>query len=101
MTQRPIEAFERHLSYDFKLRLGLSLDGNFWMVGQTSLNGVENPLTRQRNSRIGATGPVPLTKHQAIKSRFSDGAYTANGGNYKNLSVSWQYSWIGWPKAAL
>ena len=20
------------------------------------------------------------------------------GGNYQNVSIAWQYSWIGWPK---
>ncbi len=101
MSEQPIEAFEGHLSYDFKPRLWLSLDGNFWIGGKTSLNGVENPLTQQKSSRIGVTGSVPLTKHQSLKISFSNGAYTSYGGSYKNLSFGWQYSWIGWPKAAL
>lgn len=95
-TEAPVAAFEAHLSYDFKPRLWVSLDGNFWFGGKTSLNGVENSGTEQRNSRIGATASVPLTKHQSLKISYSNGAYVSYGGNYQNVSVGWQYSWIGW-----
>ncbi len=55
-SQEPIGAFEGHLSYDFKPRMWASLDANFWFGGITSVNGVPNPATLQRNSRVGATG---------------------------------------------
>ena len=42
-TQDPIGAVEVHLSYDVRPRLWVSLDGNFWYGGKTSLNGEENP----------------------------------------------------------
>ena len=96
-TQDPIAAFETHWSYDVKPRLWLSLDGNFWYGGRTSLNGVENPRTLQKSSRIGLTASFPLTRHQAIKLGYADGAYVRFGGNYKIASVAWQYSWIGKP----
>ena len=70
-TQDPIAAFETHLSYDFKPRLWVSLDGNFWRGGRTSLNGVENPATLQKSSRIGVTASFPLTRHQSIKLGFA------------------------------
>jgi hypothetical protein len=38
---------------------------------------------------------VPISKHQSLKVSYSDGTYVRFGGNYNNLSVSWQYSWIG------
>ena len=41
-------AFESHLSYDFKPGFWVSLDGNFWVGGSTSVTGVENPLTKQK-----------------------------------------------------
>jgi hypothetical protein len=96
-TQEPIGAFESHLSYDFKPRLWLSLDGNFWFGGKTSLNGVQNPVSLQRSSRVGVTVSAPLTRHQSIKISYSNGAYISYGGNYQNVSLGWQYSWIGWP----
>ncbi len=96
-TENPIGSFEGHLSYDVKPRLWVSLDGNYWFGGATSLNGVENPITRQTSSRIGATVSIPLTKHQAVKVSYSNGAYIRFGGNYQNVSVGWQYSWVGRP----
>ena len=46
-SEQPIGAFEGHLSYDFKPRLWVSLDGNFWFGGKTTLNGILNPATLQ------------------------------------------------------
>jgi outer membrane putative beta-barrel porin/alpha-amylase len=96
-SQKPIVAFEGHLSYDVKPRFWISLDGNFWYGGRTSLNGVENPLTLLTDSRIGATASVPLSKHQSLKVSYNDGVYIRYGGNYQNVSVAWQYSWLGRP----
>ena len=97
-TEKPIGAFEGHLSYDIRPRLWLSLDGNFWFGGKISLNAIENPVTQQKSSRIGITGSMPLTKHQSIKISYSKGTYISYGGNYSNVSLAWQYAWIGWPK---
>lgn len=96
-TQSPAGSFEGHLSYDFKPRLWVSLDGNFWFGGTTSLNGVPNPITVQRNSRVGGTASIPLTKHQSLKISYNNGAYIRYGGNFQNVSVGWQYSWLGRP----
>jgi len=96
-TQGPIGSFEGHLSYDVRPRLWASLDGNFWVGGRTSVNGVENPNTLQRNSRIGVTVSVPVSKHQSLKCSYSRGDYTHFGGDYHNVSLAWQYSWLGRP----
>jgi hypothetical protein len=93
----PIYSFEGHLSYDVKPRLWFSLDGNYWFGGTASVNGAPNPATRQTASRIGGTAAVPFTKHQSVKVSYSYGAYVRVGGNYQNVSVSWQYSWLGRP----
>jgi len=97
-SQNPVGSFEGHLSYNFKPRLWASLDGNYWFGGKTSLNGVENSLTQESNSRIGGTVAIPFTGHQALKFSYSDGTYIRYGGNYHNLQVAWQYSWVGRPK---
>jgi hypothetical protein len=98
-SQAPIAAFEFHLSYDFgrNRRLWASLDSNFWYGGRTSLNGVESPNTVQKNSRIGGTASVPISKHQSLKVSYNRGAYITYGGNYNNVSLAWQYSWLGKP----
>jgi hypothetical protein len=96
-NEAPIGAFEGHLSYDFKPKLWVSLDGNFWAGGVTSLSGIQNLKTKQTGSRIGATLSFPIGKHQSIKASYSDGTYVTFGGNYNNVSVAWQYSWTGRP----
>jgi len=101
-TQSPIGSFEGHLSYDAKNYRGkptlwFSLDGNFWFGGTTSLGGIANTATRQTSSRIGFTAAVPVSQHQSIKASFSTGSYVRFGGDYQNLSISWQYSWLGRP----
>lgn len=97
-TQAPIGAFEGHLSYDVKPRLWASLDGNFWFGGETSLNGVANPSSTLRSSRLGGTVSFPVSKHQSIKVSYSNGTYIKYGGDFQNISVGWQYSWLGRPK---
>lgn len=96
-SQHPIGAFEGHLSYDVRPRLWASLDGNFWVGGRTTINGVLNPNSLQRNSRLGGTVSFPISKHQSIKVSFNRGAYIRYGGNFNNASVGWQYSWVGRP----
>ena len=95
--QDPISAFEGHLSYDVKPRLWTSFDANFWFGGRTSINGVQNPNSLQRNSRIGGTVSLPVSRHQSIKASYNRGAYIRYGGNFNNVSVGWQYSWVGRP----
>jgi hypothetical protein len=97
-TQNPIGALEGHLSYDFKPRLWVSLDGNYWFGGKTSIDGIQNPLTYESNSRLGGTASVPITQHQSLKFSYSNGTYIRFGGNYQNLSLAWQYSWFGKPR---
>ena len=96
-SQKPIGAFEGHHSYDVKPGLWFSLDSNFWYGGTTSLNGVQNPTTRQANSRFGGTVAVPITQHQTLKFSYSSGDYIRFGGNYQNVSAAWQHSWLGRP----
>jgi hypothetical protein len=103
-TQAPIGSLEGHLSYDFsnllgyKLRGWVSLDSNYWWGGTTSLSSIRNLDTTQTSSRIGGTTSIPLTKHQSIKVAYSNGTYIRFGGNYQNVQVAWQYSWVGKPR---
>jgi len=80
-TELPMGAVEIHLSYDVKPRLWFSADANFWYGGATSLNGLENANTRQKNSRVGATASIPLNKRQSFKFSYSAGAYIRFGGD--------------------
>ena len=97
-NESPIGSFEGHLSHDFKPGTWASLDGNFWWGGLTSLSGIQNLKTEQTGSRIGGTGAWRFSKHQSVKVSYSAGTYSRFGGNYQNVSVAWQYSWLGMPK---
>jgi len=100
-TQAPVGSIEGHFSYDFSKVMGrrirgwVSLDANFWWGGIVSVFGIPNPSTKQTSSRLGGTISIPYAKHQSIKVAYSAGAYSRFGGNYQNLQVAWQYSWIG------
>ena len=96
-SQDPIGSIEAHLSYQVKPRAWASLDGNYWFGGKTSINGIQNPVTEQSNSRIGGTASFPITKHQSLKFSYSNGTYIRFGGNYQNVTAAWQYSWVGKP----
>jgi hypothetical protein len=42
-----------------------------------------------------ATISIPTSKHQSLKFSYSNGTCIRFGGNYQNVSVAWQYSWLG------
>lgn len=95
LSEATVGAVEAHLSYDFRPGVWISLDANYWWGGETSINGLGNAATNQKNSRIGITAAFRITTHQSIKLSFSDGAYISYGGNYRNITVAWQYAWLG------
>lgn len=92
-TQAPVEAGEIHLVRYLTRRCWFSADGNFWAGGRTTVNGIRN-TDYQRNSRLGVSLAIPLDRHQSLKFSYSRGAYITIGGNYQNVSMAWQYSWI-------
>jgi hypothetical protein len=93
-SQAPVAAGEAHLIRHLTPRCWLSLDGNYWTGGRTKVDHIRK-ADYQRNSRVGATFAIPVTGHQSLKFSYSRGAYIAIGGDYRNVSMAWQYSWIG------
>ena len=93
-TQAPIGAAELHFSYDVRPRFWVGLDGNFWYGGRTSLDGALNPNTLQKNSRVGITAALPVTRRGSIKLSYARGAYIRFGGDYQIFSAAWQFIWI-------
>lgn len=97
-TEEPIGSFEGHISRNFGPGTWVSLDGNFWWGGVTSLSGIQNLATRQTSSRLGGTVAWRFAKHESLKVSYSDGTYVRFGGNYHSVQAGWQYTWIGWPR---
>jgi hypothetical protein len=95
-TEAPIGSFEGHISRNIRPGTWVSLDGNFWWGGVTSLNGIQNLATKQTGSRLGGTFAWRFSKYQSLKMSYSNGTYVRFGGNYQAVQVGWQYSWIGW-----
>lgn len=93
-SETPIGSLEAHVSYDLMPRLWVSFDADYWWGGETGINGVISEGTNQNNSRIGLTASVPLSNHQSIKLSVAEGAYIRYGGNYRSVSLAWQYAWL-------
>jgi hypothetical protein len=91
--QNTIGSFEFHLAYYVRRGMWASFDSNFWFGGNTVLNGVAND-DRARNSRLGGTLSLPITRHQSLKVSASHGAVVRVGGDFTNIIVGWQYSWL-------
>ena len=95
-NEKPIGSFEGHISRNFGQGTWVSLDGNFWWGGVTTLSGIQNLATKQTGSRLGGTGAWRFARHQSLKVSYSDGTYITFGGNYQSVQIAWQYSWLGW-----
>ena len=95
--QNPIASVEFHLGYYFRPRLWASFDSNFWSGGSTVMNGVSND-DGARNSRLGATVAIPVSRHQSFKFTANRGAIVRVGGNFTTVTAGWQYSWIDRPR---
>jgi len=91
--QDPIYSTQAHLRYLLKPGVWAAVDGNFWIGGQTSVNGVEND-DEQRNSRVGATLSMKLAAHHNLRIAVSMGAITRIGGDFNSVGVSYNYSWM-------
>jgi hypothetical protein len=48
----------------------------------------------QKNSRMGFTFALPLTKQQSLKFTTSKGARTTIGADFTSYGVSWQMLWF-------
>ena len=93
-TQAPIGIGQVHLSYNLKPHLWIAFDANYYTGGRTSIDGVAG-ADLQRNSRLGATISVPVTKRQSVKFTGSSGAVTNIGADFKSIGVAYQYLWGG------
>ncbi len=92
-TQKPIWAFQGHVSYTFRPRLWLAVSGTYYTGGETSLDG-QPRADLQENARISLTGSVPLGRRQSLKLFWAKGATTRIGADFTTYSVSYQFLWF-------
>lgn len=93
-SQDPLFSTQAHLSYTLRPRLWAALDGTFYAGGQSTVGNVLKD-DRAQNVRLGGTISIPLTQHQSLKVSYSAGAIVRIGGNFRTLSIGYQYLWGG------
>ena len=91
-SQDPIGSLQAHLSYSFRNRVWIALDGNYYTGGRSTVDGVLQ-ADLQRNSRWGLTLSVPLAKRHSLKLAADTGALTSIGADFDRLTVSYQVRW--------
>ncbi len=93
-SQKPLGAFQGHVSYNIQPLMWVAFDCTFYTGGNSSIDGVEMD-DRQSNSRVGATFVLPVGKRNSIKFAYSRGAIIRSGANFTTVSVGWQTSFLG------
>jgi len=92
--QDPIGSAQVHITYTFTRRLWAAVDANFYTGGRTSIDGAVH-ADLQRNSRVGATVALRVSRHQAVKFSVAKGAVTNIGANFTQAGLAYQYLWGG------
>jgi hypothetical protein len=92
--QDPIGSFQGHISYNFKNRMWVALNANYYTGGRTTVNGTEK-LDLQRNSRVGCTFSVPLARRHSLKMAAHTGAFTQVGADFDVVTLAYQFLWGG------
>jgi hypothetical protein len=91
-TQDPLGSAQFHVSYNLTRRIWAAFDTNYYTGGRTTLNG-EASADLQRNSRVGGTVSLPLTKGQSLKLSYSTAARTNIGASFQSIGIAYQYHW--------
>jgi len=94
--QDPLTVVQAHVSYTFRPRLWLALNGTWYAGGSTTIDGVAN-ADRQENSRLGLTLAVPASKAHSLKFGYARGTSTRVGAKLDTISVAWQFLWFDRP----
>ena len=92
-TQKPVFAFQAHVSYTFRPRLWIAASATYYTGGETSLDGVPR-ADLQKNSRVSLTGSLPLGRRQSLKLFYARGATTSIGADFTTYSIAYQLLWF-------
>jgi hypothetical protein len=92
--QDPIFSLQAHVIYSFPRSIWLALDGTYYLGGRSTVNGVEGD-DLQKNSRLGATLAIPVSRSHSIKIHASMGTTVRTGTDFDAVAIVWQYRWGG------
>jgi Putative MetA-pathway of phenol degradation len=87
--QDPVVALQGHVSYALPGRARVAVNGTWFAGGETRVDRALNP-DEQRNTRLGATFSLPMTRQQSLKFVYSTGATTRRGSDFNTFNVTWQ-----------
>lgn len=92
-SQKPLGAFQTHISYNINPILWVALDATYYLGGTSSIN---NDLRedRQENTRVGVTAVIPTGKTTSLKLAASTGAVVRIGQDFTTYTLGWQKTWI-------
>lgn len=91
--QDPLFSLQGHVSYTFRNRAWVALDGTWYGGGEVRIDAGP-PASRFSNSRIGAAGSFPITKRQSMKLAASTGATARVGSAFDSYTLGWQLVWF-------
>jgi hypothetical protein len=86
-------ALQGHVSYTFKPRLWLAVDGTWYSGGAAQVEGGA-PVGEVSNSRLGATLSIPAGRQQSFKIAYSAGVAVRTGTDFRTIAVGWQWLWF-------
>jgi hypothetical protein len=92
-TQDPVVALQGHVSYTFKPRLWLAVDGTWYSGGSTQVEEGE-PVGAVSNSRLGVTLSIPAGRQQSFKISYSGGVVVRTGTDFRTLAIGYQWLWF-------
>jgi hypothetical protein len=92
-TQDPLGSIQGHVVRLLPHRMWLALDGTFYTGGR-SYAGNTIHADYAGNTRFGATLGIALTRRQALRFGYFDGAATRVGTDISSFSVAYQVIWL-------
>lgn len=92
-SQKPLGAFQTHISYNINPILWIALDATYYLGGTSSIN---NDLSedRQENTRVGVTAVIPTGRFSSLKFAASTGAVVRIGQDFNSYTIGWQKVWL-------
>jgi hypothetical protein len=89
-TQDSLVALQGHVSYTFKPRLWLAVNGTWYHGGAAHIDAGD-PTGAVNNSRVGATLSIPASRRQSLKVSYSTGMTVRAGTDFRTIAVAYQF----------
>ena len=96
LEQNPLAYLKGDIIYNFPFLRGLWLSFNAGLAngGETTVDGVFK-ANLQRNTRLGSTLNIPLTRQNSLKVVYMSGLTTRLGSDFDSITLVHQFTWGG------